>query len=102
MSHGDYKPENIVVDSQYNVRLVDFGLAQGYGPWIGPNDEFKVISSARASLRWLTAILQALGETRGRVAPEVALRMKMTRKSDIFGMGMTVYYLYVPSRTGTC
>lgn len=69
--HGDIKPENILLDTKGNAKLVDFGLA--------------------------TVAHQAAGEgiwgTPYYIAPEKIRRQKVDARSDIYSLGATLYHM---------
>lgn len=78
--HRDVKPGNILVDESGQVKLTDFGLAEVAGA-----EEF-------ADLKGM-----ALG-TPGWISPEVARGEKATPASDIYGLGLTLYYVLTAKR----
>jgi len=69
--HGDIKPENILLDTKGQAKLVDFGLA--------------------------TVAHQAAGEgiwgTPYYIAPEKIRRQKVDARSDIYSLGATLYHM---------
>ncbi|XP_057837526.2 probable L-type lectin-domain containing receptor kinase S.5 [Cryptomeria japonica] len=70
--HRDLKPSNIMLDSEYNARLGDFGLA-------------RIIQPNRSSF---TA--SRVAGTIGYIAPECFHTGKATVESDVFGFGAIV------------
>lgn len=71
--HLDFKPENVLVTRNGNVRLVDFDLAQ-------PRPEKPVKSSRNPG-------------TPAYMAPEQLLREPFDHRADIFAFGVTAYEL---------
>ncbi|XWS28013.1 hypothetical protein CRYUN_Cryun25bG0029500 [Craigia yunnanensis] len=67
--HCDVKPENILLDADYNPMLSDFGLAKLLG-------------------RDFSRVLTTMKGTRGYLAPEMISGEPITPKSDVFSYGM--------------
>ncbi|KAH9294533.1 hypothetical protein KI387_040263 [Taxus chinensis] len=68
--HFDIKPENILLDENFNAKVSDFGLAK-----LINRDESEVITMLRG--------------TPGYMAPEL-LNLQVTEKSDVFSFGIMV------------
>jgi serine/threonine protein kinase len=73
--HRDLKASNILLDSDYNARLSDFGLA-------------RALDNGRNSYAELG--LPGVAGTMGYVAPECFHTGKATPESDVFGFGAVV------------
>lgn len=71
----DLKPANILLDSDFNARLSDFGLAK-----LGPVGDKTHVST------------RVMG-TYGYCAPEYAMSGKLTVKSDIYSLGVVLLEL---------
>ncbi|KAL5207577.1 hypothetical protein ABZP36_032012 [Zizania latifolia] len=71
--HRDIKPSNIMLDSSFNARLGDFGLA-------------RALESDKTSY---TDIIGVPG-TLGYIAPECFHTGRATRESDVFGFGAVI------------
>ncbi|KAJ4840536.1 hypothetical protein Tsubulata_041796, partial [Turnera subulata] len=71
--HCDIKPENILLDENYNAKVSDFGLAK----LIHPKDHRH---------RTLTGVRG----TRGYLAPEWLANLPITSKSDVYSFGMVL------------
>ncbi|OVA01052.1 Protein kinase domain [Macleaya cordata] len=82
--HRDLKASNIMLDSDFNARLGDFGLA-------------RAIENERTSY----AELEGVQGTVGYIAPECLLTGKATRESDVFGFGAVVLELVCGQRPWT-
>ncbi|KAK6123874.1 hypothetical protein DH2020_042388 [Rehmannia glutinosa] len=67
--HRDVKASNILLDSQLNPKISDFGLAKLY--------DYK-----------MTHISTRVAGTIGYLAPEYAMRGHLTEKADVFGFGV--------------
>ncbi|MFZ4727616.1 MAG: serine/threonine protein kinase [Pseudanabaena sp.] len=71
--HRDIKPENILVDSNLNVYLIDFGFAR-----VGSGS---------------VAMSSAAAGTFGFMSPEQIRNLKLTNASDLYGLGLTLICL---------
>ncbi|KAL5797556.1 hypothetical protein ACOSQ2_002376 [Xanthoceras sorbifolium] len=67
--HCDIKPENILLDAEYNPKVADFGLAKLMG-------------------REFSRVLTTMRGTRGYLAPEWISGEAVTAKADVFSYGM--------------
>jgi hypothetical protein len=72
--HCDIKPENILLDSEYNAKVSDFGLAKLIG-------------------RDFSRVLVTMRGTWGYVAPEWISGVEITTKADVYSYGMTLLEL---------
>uniref|UniRef100_A0ACD5X137 Uncharacterized protein n=1 Tax=Avena sativa TaxID=4498 RepID=A0ACD5X137_AVESA len=67
--HGDLKPSNILLDSDMNPKISDFGIARVYSPGIDEEFADRIVGST------------------GFVAPEYRERGLFSIKSDVYGFG---------------
>ncbi|CAI0549671.1 unnamed protein product [Linum tenue] len=67
--HCDIKPDNILLDSEYNPKVADLGLAKIFG-------------------REFSRVLTTMRGTRGYLAPEWISGEAITPKADVFSYGM--------------
>lgn len=77
--HRDVKPGNIMIDVEGRVKVTDFGLADVPGGLVPESGAM------------------SLG-TPGWISPEVARRQKATKESDLYGLGLTLYYALTGDR----
>ncbi|KAH0469993.1 hypothetical protein IEQ34_001551 [Dendrobium chrysotoxum] len=73
--YRDFKASNILLDSDYNAKLSDFGLAKG-----GPQGDDTHVTT------------QVLG-THGYAAPEYIMTGHLTSKSDVYSFGVVLLEL---------
>ncbi|WCJ44093.1 G-type lectin S-receptor-like serine/threonine-protein kinase At1g34300 [Euphorbia peplus] len=71
--HCDIKPENILLDENYNAKVSDFGLAK----LVNPKDHRSIT-------------LKSVRGTRGYLAPEWLANLPITSKSDVYSYGMVL------------
>ncbi|PQM35379.1 putative receptor protein kinase ZmPK1 [Prunus yedoensis var. nudiflora] len=70
--HCDVKPENILLDSNFEPKIADFGLAK---------------LSQRGSL---SSMFSRIRGTKGYLAPEWALNLPITAKVDVYSYGVLI------------
>ncbi|KAI3495894.1 hypothetical protein L1887_38241 [Cichorium endivia] len=72
--HLDVKPENILLDKNYNAKVSDFGISK-----LMNQDASRVVASMRG--------------TRGYIAPEWLLGLGISEKTDVFSYGIVLLEL---------
>ncbi|XP_021755732.1 G-type lectin S-receptor-like serine/threonine-protein kinase At2g19130 [Chenopodium quinoa] len=70
--HCDIKPENILLDDEYNPKIADFGLA-------------------KLLCRDFSRVLTTMRGTRGYLAPEWISGSPITSKADVYSYGMMLF-----------
>ncbi|KAK1567294.1 hypothetical protein Q3G72_010485 [Acer saccharum] len=70
--HCDVKPENILLDAEFNPKVADFGLAKLLG-------------------REFSRVLTTMRGTRGYLAPEWISGVAITAKADVYSYGMMLF-----------
>ncbi|GLJ30439.1 hypothetical protein SUGI_0602560 [Cryptomeria japonica] len=74
--HRDVKSNNILLDSDFNARVADFGLA-------------KIIQNHEKGM----GLMSAIAGSYGYIAPEYAYTLKVNEKSDIYSFGVVLLEL---------
>ena len=88
--HRDLKPENVIVDSEGEAQIVDFGLARLEG---AP----KTLTREDPTLTRLTGAGMLMG-TLGYMSPEAALGGATDHRTDQFALGAILYELATGTR----
>ncbi|KAM1692201.1 hypothetical protein FF1_031587 [Malus domestica] len=85
--HRDVKTSNVMLDSHYNARLGDFGLAR----WLEHELESQARTPSMKNVQFRMAETTRIGGTIGYLPPEsFQKRSVATAKSDVFSFGIVV------------
>lgn len=74
--HRDLKPANVIVDTRLNAKLIDFGIAKVYSEHQSYDTSAELVIG-----------------TANYLSPEVAAGRAATAQSDIYSLGLVLYYM---------
>jgi serine/threonine-protein kinase len=86
--HGDLKPANILVASDWTAKVMDFGMARRDRP----------AGQAGDTILWDPAPSGSISGTPAYMAPEQAKGVAATPASDVFSLGLILYEMVASRR----
>ncbi len=92
--HRDLKPSNLLVTPEGQVKLLDFGIAQGQGRGTGKSDMQAASGSPRSAA---TATASAACTPDG-ASPEQLAGLPLAATSDVYAVGVVLYELLTDQR----
>jgi len=78
ITHRDLKPNNILIDHKYNLKITDFGLSHIAAEGVDPTQK-------RMKTSWVG--------TRGYRAPELVLKARYSNQADVFALGVCLFVM---------
>lgn len=77
--HADFKPSNVFITKEGDVKVIDFGIARAYGPAAGP--VYQRLSDAQAMS----------GITPTYASPEMLAQQAPDPRDDVYALGCVAY-----------
>lgn len=88
--HRDIKPSNIIVDSEFNARVLDFGISQ-FVATDNEVDDTQDIAGARYSEQQSNSAARDVMGTLSYLAPELNAGGAATVASDLYSLGLLIF-----------
>ncbi|KAF9230671.1 kinase-like domain-containing protein, partial [Melanogaster broomeanus] len=87
--HGDLHPMNVLIDSEHNARLTDFGFTQVLGSVQEPIGYLQSVNCRPGAMMW--AALELFSDS-------PSCRLEITVKSDIYSLGSIMLFVFSGKR----